>query len=161
MGEVEERNRDVEQDAGLNFLFDDGRSISFRIAAPQIQGEVLPDPVFFDFDEVAVFEFREQCFLGRFSALDEPALHVPAHASRSLRITPLLRPNRPVLIGTDMSLSQGLEVTVGPDGGFAAVPTGWTVPLKLTLLEPDGSTRTAPAHLSQDGRFSAPSSGIV
>lgn len=88
----------------------------------------------------AAFEFREQRALGVFPPGATVSIHVPAHGSRVLRITPCL-PDRPTLIGTDLNLTQGMELTHWhADGNRVAGQrrTDWQVPLTLTVLFPDG-----------------------
>jgi hypothetical protein len=91
----------------------------------------------------AIFEFREQLFLGVFTAAATLKITVPAHGCRVLRLTPVPATPEPILAGTDLNLAQGMELkhwkTVG-DEVQASVNTPWNCPVILTVLNADRQT---------------------
>jgi hypothetical protein len=92
---------------------------------------------------VALFEFREQRFLGVFENSDIIRIAVPAHGCRVLRLTSVKNHETPVLIGTDLNLSQGMELELWEAKGAsvrARVNTPWNCQVTLTVLESDRKT---------------------
>lgn len=90
---------------------------------------------------VAAFEFREQRFLGLCRAQDSLTLTLPPHSCRLVRLTRCAGA-APLLIGTDLSLSQGMEIGQWNVAGTTVtgrLHTPWTCQVTLTLLTPNRS----------------------
>lgn len=88
---------------------------------------------------VAGFEFREQAFLGLHRADASFAVSVPPHGCRVIRLTRCAG-KAPLLIGTDLNLSQGMELQHWSASGktvSGALNTPWTCAVTLTVLHPD------------------------
>ncbi len=131
---------------------DEPRTMTSPLAAALPPGD--PDGPY------AVFEFREQRHLGLFQSDGIVAIEVPAHGSRVLRVT-ACAPDQPALIGTDLNLTQGLELTrweVDGDRIAGQRRTDWDVPLALTVQLAGGQTLTVNVPAGQQD-FSASTKG--
>jgi hypothetical protein len=81
----------------------------------------------------AAFEFRTQRLLGVFRGTDEIRLSLPAHAARSIRLTPLAGDGT-YLIGTDLNLAQGMELAHAGSGALTLDPRERPYSAHCTLL---------------------------
>lgn len=58
----------------------------------------------------AAFEFKTQAFLGIYKPNETISQDIPAHGARVIRLTPLAKGNGVYLIGTDLNMSNGMEI---------------------------------------------------
>lgn len=61
--------------------------------------------------EFAAFELKEGRFLGIFQTRQKISLRIPAHGARLIRLTPLHDATRLAVIGTNLNLTGGMELT--------------------------------------------------
>lgn len=90
----------------------------------------------------AVFEFRGQKFYGVFGTSDTLRLELPPHSCRLLRIT-CIKHRTAALIGTNLNLSQGMEISDIRYSGQkikGSLGTPWKYPVTLTILKTDQRT---------------------
>lgn len=109
---------------------------SIRLNEACLRGSMFKPPF-------AVFEFRQQAFLGVFEGNDVLSVTLPAHGARVFRLTPYQR-DRIHLVGTDQSLTQGMELAQwhpdGPSSVRGRLHGNWNLACTLTLLHPDKPT---------------------
>ncbi len=90
----------------------------------------------------AVFEFREQKFMGVLDGKDTVTLTIPGHSARVLRIAPWTG-KQPVLLGTSLHLTGGAcelkDVRIEPGRFSGRVTTRWDFPVTIHVAFPDES----------------------
>lgn len=86
----------------------------------------------------AAFEFREQRYLGLYSSEQWVELSIPQHSCRVVRLCAYTG-DKPMLLGTDMSLSSGMELgqwKVDGNQVSGLVKTRWPETVTLSVLLP-------------------------
>jgi len=93
----------------------------------------------------ALFEFKEQRFLGIMTGSDSFGVIMPPHGMRLIRIAPMEK-NRPIILGTDMHLTGGgvelADVVLQDKRITGRVDTQWRYPVRVTAGFSDGAGLT-------------------
>lgn len=95
-------------------------------------------------ENLAVFEFKEQRFMGVHAAEGQIEVTIPAHGTRLLRLAPAGHGGAAMLLGTDLHLTGGglelQDVLVGVDSLAGRVAYRRTLPVTITAGFPEGGS---------------------